>query len=141
MTTIGRLNTTINNSTPVANAIAFSLLAMVTVASAAAINHGGELVKASYDSLTATTSSSTAPLSLTQAPAAKIQSDTTALTIAASFDSTAPLSLQSQQPNVIGQLQPAQGIDYNTQANASTLQPASSNIQLTGSNLQNAIGL
>lgn len=138
MAIISQLNTTIDDHTKGANILALAILATMISITAAAINQAGSLTKASYDTLVLSTP---AVQQTTVETKAKVQAvpKTTATGIA--LGNALPLTIQSQQPNIIGSLQPAQGVTYNTQASATTLQPAAADMQLTGANPQNAAGI
>lgn len=138
MAIINQLNATINDHTKTANLIALAILATMTSISAAAISQAGDLTKATYDSLvlsTLTEQSATKPVT------AKAQTTAKPTATDITLGNALPLTIQSQQPNIVGILQPAQGITYNNQASATSLQPAATNMQLTGTNPQNAAGV
>lgn len=138
MTTISRLNETISNHAGLANAIAFGLLATISVVSATAISYSGQRIQDSYDSLVL--SIPTAQTPVVETPASKVQASPQASTIVAGTG-TSPLAIQSQQPDVVVWLQPAPGLVVTAPATASTLQPSTNGVQLTGANLQNAAGI
>lgn len=135
MTTISRINTTINDHTLVVNTIAFCFVAFGVIAWVATINQYNNLAR-SYDAILQPTFAAQAPAKV--ATTSKIQTTQQTSGTALTVSNSSPLSLQNQPQDIITQLQPAENLTYNSSVTANTLQPSTNNMQLTDANLQNA---
>jgi hypothetical protein len=132
MTTMSRLNTSMNDHAVVTNTLAVCIL-VAGVIVFVVNNRSNVLPKYSVLQPTLTTQSKTA-----QTPASKelatARPTSTTLTAANSL----PLSLQNQPKDEVSQLQPAQDTNYNSKVAVNDVQPAANGVQLTGANLQDA---
>ena len=131
MTTINRLNTTISDHNMAANFIALLTLTSVSIFSAAAITHSGNLAKSSYDTFLRS-------VPAVQVPVISASQQTTASTLTVSDSS--PSSLQNQPKDVAAQLQSSPNTLQNSEG-VETLQPAANTVQLTGNNLQHTVSI
>lgn len=138
MTTISRLNTTIDNHYLAAGIIAFGLLASVSAISAAAIEYNGQLAKATYDVPVATTPASKPIAKSAAKPLTLVPTAGKTVTIVPTAADSAPLAVQGQ-PNSAAYLQPAGGAS--STYGAYDLQPSVKAVQLTDAAPQNAMGL
>lgn len=139
MTTINRLNATINDHNAAANFVALFLLMSISVISAVAITHSGDLAKSSYDTFVQSLPTTSVPVTEDAASKSQPAQQTSATTL--SVGDSSPLSLQNQPNDVAAQLQPAQNVDhFQTTVTTDALQPSVNTVQVTGgANLQNTV--
>lgn len=128
MNTINRLNTAISNHNMVANVVALGLLASIVITTASVINFSGNLARTAYD--IPQTSVQTQEKPTVAAPATTHPSTITV--------SAPRISVNGEQPDMVGYLQPANGLRFNTSVTAETLQPNTNTVQVTGTGIQNA---
>lgn len=133
MTTINRVNSMINERDMAAKVVALFVLASFSTLSAAAINHSGNLVKSSLNTMPQSVSTS-------QVSTAKVQTVKNVKPIVLSTKGYAP-SIQSQSQSVNGQLQPAVYSAYNSNVTTATVQSSINNMQLTIATPQNAASI
>lgn len=136
MTSIGRINTTITDHSIIASTLAVCAIVLgVSVLNAAAYQNG-DLAK-TYDNLLQPFTTTQAPVNETTT--SRVQTTPEVSSTALTISKTAPLSLQNQPVDVVGDLQPAQTTKLGTTASVSYFHPSVNNMQLTsGPELQNA---
>ncbi|HSW80422.1 MAG TPA: hypothetical protein VLG47_06605 [Candidatus Saccharimonadales bacterium] len=124
MTTIARINTSINDHGTAAKTAALFVLACISIFSAAATIHNGNLVKSSYNSLLQSIPAEQATVTVTPASEAQAGQQTSVLVLGDSASTPA-------------RLQPAVSMATNAQYGTISLQPNTSGVQY----VQNAASL
>lgn len=136
MATINRINTMISDRNMAANTVALFVLISFSVLSAAAINHSGNLVKSSFNTLPQSISTPQTPAA--EVPTTKAQPFNATSTIEISSLGY-PASIQGDTQNLT-QMQPAQDLTGSKVA-GQTIQSSTNNMQQTAPTPQDAVSI